>query len=251
MTAESLTNPIDRLMERASRELFETRYFDAAESCVDALRMARSGDDFARMARICLPLQEARRWIRQTALDTGSVRVVADSAHLPEPLGPGCYLVEPPLVGIDGRRLRQHAWREGVAVAVLCREPMNRQGLWPIVGVGERVVRVRIDPPSNVRRVAEPPRGPTGDRIEGEIDPAWFAEAGEALGDRAIVDAEAAGDEHDPPAWRVDDLLDLLEAAPDHEKLVQSLARACREAVGTTTPTDLRRRRGMDDPNSF
>lgn len=251
MTADSLSNPIDALMERASRELFETRYFDAAALCVEALHQARAADDFARMARICLPLQEARRWIRQTALDTGEVRVIAKSSDVPDPLVPGCYLVQPPLVGVDARQLRWQAWEAGVPVFVLCREPMNREGLWPIVGVGERVVRVRIDPPENVHRIAEPPRGVTGDRIEGPIDASWFAEAGEALGDRAIADAIAMGEESDPPAWRVDDLLDLIEAAPEHEKLIQALGRACKDAIGTTTPADVRRRRGIDDPYSF
>jgi hypothetical protein len=49
----------------------------------------------------------------------------------------------------------------------------------------------------------------------------------------------------------VDDHLDLLEAVPDHEKFMQALADACRDARGTTTPTDRRRRRGTDHPDSF
>jgi hypothetical protein len=251
VTADSLTNPIDALMERASRELFETRYFDAAALCMEALLQARAKDDFARMARICLPLQEARRWIRQEALDSGVVRVIARGSDVPDPFSAGCYLVQPPMVGVDARQLRWRAWEAGAPVFVLCREPMNRDGLWPIVGVGERVVRVRIDPPINAERVTGEGRGPTGDRVEGPIDPAWFAQAGEVLGDRAIADAMAAGEAGDPPAWRVDDLLDLVEAAPEHEKLLQALASVCKEAVGTVTPTDRRRRRGLDDPRSF
>jgi len=225
-------NPIDELMERASRTLYETRYFDAAALCVEGLMQARASDDFARMARICLPLQEARRWIRQTALDTGAVRMIARASDLTDPFEPGCYLVQPPMVGVDARQLRWRVWEAGVPVFVLCREPTTREGLCPIVGVGERVVRVRLDEPE-------------------QTDASWFAEAGEALGDRAIVDAEAAGEADDPPAWRVDDLLDRIEAAPDHEKLIQALARACKDAIGTTTPADRRRRRGFDDPRSF
>lgn len=244
-------NPIDALMEHACELLSETRYLEAASVCVDALRRARTADDFDRMARIVLPLQEARRWVRQTALDAGAVRVIASPKDLPDPVVPGCYLVQPPLVGIDARQLRERLWEAGVPVFVLCREPMNRAGLWPVVGVGERIARVRIDPPEQAQRVEGEGRPMTGDRIDGEIAPEWFALAGEELGDRAIVEAHAAGEDGDPPAWRVDDLLDYLDACPDHEKLLQALGEACRDAIGTTTPTDRRRRRGLDDPNAF
>ena len=251
MTETAPLNPIDALMERASELMAETRYFDAATMCMKALLRARAEDDFGRMARICLPLQEARRWIRQEALDTGLVHVVSSTQDLPDPIVPGCYLVQPPLVGVDARQFRQRVWEGAVPAFVLCREPMNRTGEWPIVGVGDRIARVRIDPPVNVERVEGAGRPAAGDRITGSITPEWFAEAGEALGDRAIVEAEASGEPDDPPAWRVDDLLDYLEACPEHEKLLQALARACRDAMGTTTPADRRRRRGPDNPYSF
>tara|TARA_R110000782_G_scaffold13976_22_gene41047 strand:- start:4786 stop:5547 length:762 start_codon:yes stop_codon:yes gene_type:complete len=247
-------NAVDALMERASRALAETRYFDAARLCTEALHKARRSDDFGRMARICLPLQEARRWIRQEALDTGSVRVVSSPGDLgPEP-EPGCYLVQPPLIGLDARQIRDAAWARNIPVFVLCREPMTRDAHWPLVSVGERVVRVRIDPPPGVEPVRAAdggPRPPTGDLMSADITPEWFAAAAEALGDRAIADASAAAQPDDPPAWVVDDHLDLLEACPDHEKFMQALAAACRAAVGTTTPADRRRRRGTDHPGSF
>lgn len=252
MNAGASTNPIDALMEHASRALAETRYFEAARLCEDALRRARVADDFGRMARILLPLQEARRWIRQEAIDRGVVRVVARASDLPEPLAPGCYLVQPPLVGVDARQFRQQAWAAGIPVFVLCREPMTGDAHWPVVGVGERVTRVRVDPPPGVERAPGPDRPMTGDRVTAPIPPEWFAGAGEALGDRAIVDALSAALPDDPPAWRVDDFLDRLEACPEHEKFLQAFAGACREAQGTTTPRDRRRRRGVaDDPFAF
>lgn len=253
MSAASV-NAVDALMERASRALAETRYFDAARLCTEALHKARRADDFERMARICLPLQEARRWIRQEALDAGAVRVVSSPGDLdPEPK-PGCYLVQPPLIGLDARQIRDAAWARNIPVFVLCREPMTRDAHWPLVGVGERVVRVRTDPPPGVEPAAPggpAPRPPTGDRITAAITPEWFAAAAEALGDRAIADAAAAAQPEDPPAWVVDDHLDLLEAVSDHEKFMQALADACRDAMGSTTPTDRRRRRGTDHPGSF
>ncbi len=259
MTSRASANEVDALMERASASLARTRYFDAAEECLSALALARRADDFDRMARICLPLQEARRWIRQEALDTGRVTVVATPADLGAEPEPGCYLVQPPLIGIDARQIRQQAWARRICVFVLCREPRTRIDQWPIVGVGERVARVRIDPPpGTVRWTAESgvPRPMAGDLVTGPICVEWFAAAGEELGDRAIAEAHAsAGDDPpDPPAWIVDDFLDYLEACPEHEKFIQALAGACRDAIGTTTPRDRRRRRPLGanaNPYSF
>lgn len=247
-------NAIDAIMERASRALAETRYFDAARLCTKALLQARHADDFGRMARICLPLQEARRWIRQEALDTGEVTPVASAGDLRSPPTPGCYLVQPPLIGLDARQFRDQAWTRGLAIFVLCREPMTRDGHWPLVAVGERVTRVRIDPPPGVEPAdasGTSPRPVTGDRITAPLTTEWFASAAEALGDGAIADASAAGNPGDPPAWIVDDHLDLIEACPDHEMFMQALAAACRNAIGTTTPADRRRRRGSDHPGGF
>lgn len=257
MNAAASANAIDALMEAASQSLAATRYFEAGDRCQEALRLARSKADFGRMARICLPLQEARRWIRQEALDTRRVTHITSAADLgPEP-APGCYLVAPPLIGVDARQIRVQAWAAGIPVFVLCREPLTRDGHWPLVGVGEAVVRARIDPPPGVERRVEgsgggQPRPMSGDRVTQPITPEWFAAAGEALGDRAIADAQVAARAEDGPdaaVWAVDDHLDRLEACPEHEKLIQALARACRAAIGASTPRDRRRRRGpgLDD----
>jgi hypothetical protein len=250
VTGTDAANAIDTLMERACEALSRTQYFDAAALSTEALALARRADDFDRMARICLPLQEARRWIRQEACDAGRVMVVSGPEDLGEHPEPGCYLVQPPLIGVDARQIRQQCWALHVPVFVLCREPMSRDGLWPVVGVAERVARVKVRPPEAV--TADPQARPTGDRITGPISVPWLEQAAEALGDRAIAEAHAASDPADPPAWIVDDFLDLLEACPEHEKFLQALAGACRDAIGSTTPTDRRRRRGVGaDPHAF
>jgi hypothetical protein len=71
--------------------------------------------------------------------------------------------------------------------------------------------------------------------------------AQEALGDAAI--AKAPGNV--PADHHVDDMLDLLEAVPDHEKLIQAAAQACREAAGTEPSPLPRRRPIMEDAFSF
>ncbi len=203
--------------------------------CRDALQLARSQGDFERMSRICMPLLEAQRAIRLDALAAGPAKIIASGSDIQGLPEPGCYLFAPNLVGADARQFRTAANDAGVPVFVLTREPQMSNGLWPIVGVGERVVRIRIQPPPNPNT----------------IDPQWFAYASEQLGDQAIEDAINAGEPDDPAAWRVDDLLDRLDACPEHEKFLMALADACKGAMALPTPTIVRRRALINDPYSF
>jgi len=234
---------IDEMMERASRHLVGCEYFEAERVADRALRAARQFGDFERMARICLPLQEARRQKRDQALDIGPVAIIRAQRDLPSPLVPGAYLLQPPMIGRDGRSLRDTLDRRKTPASVLTREPLTRTGKWPIVGVGPMVIRVQVDPPWPMARVETSVSKDEDDRLP---PTEWFVRASEALGDAAI----AALDERDHPHYRVDDLLDFLEAHPEHEKLHQALATACREAVGVEEPL-LPRRRGLDDPSGF
>lgn len=233
---------IDSEMERASEALEAMRYFEAATLARRALGRARSAGDFERMARIVLPLQEARRQIREAAADTGRVVVLVT---LPGGrLETGAYLVQPPLIGVDARAIREHADRRESPVLVVCREPMTRTQEWPVVAVGLWTIRTRVKPPEGVVAMSS---GLTRDRIDTLPEMSWMLAAGEALGDAAI--ASVASDL--PPAWRADDLLECLDAIPDHEKLAQALERACREAIGKPIPERPRRRAYMEDPTGF
>ncbi len=236
-------NPIDRMMDRASNALATTHYFEALRDARLALRRARSACDFDRMARICPPLLEAARQIRQQAEAVGIVRLISNPADVPRPLQPGCYLIQPPMIGADARVLRDAAFKAKTPVSVLAREPLTKRGLWPIVGVGEISVRVQIDPPVPLERVDG---HITKDGFDGEVPLPWFQRAGEALGDAAI--ARVPDDLH--PHWRVDELLEALEAVPEHEGLHTALAEACRAAVGTPEPRG-RRPSPLDNPFSF
>jgi len=204
---------IDQLMERASEALAETRYFEAERLALQALRAARKARQYDELARICLPLQEARRQRMLQAIDASAdVRVVNepfDEESLE--LEPGCYLVEPQLVGADARRLRARALEDQVPAIVVCREPTTQLGLIPIVALGDSVFRTKVRPPKN-------PDSP---------DKTWFVDAAEAIGDAAM-------DQIDPelePERLVDALLVALDAIPEHEKLHQRLAEAAKEAA--------------------
>lgn len=223
------------MMGHACEALASGLSLHAAMLCRDALHLARTHGDFERMSRICMPMLEAQRAIRLNALETGPAQLITKGSDIEGLPKMGCYLFAPNLVGADARQFRVAANGASVPVFVLTREPTMSNGLWPIVGVGERVVRIRIEPPNN----------------PDTIDPEWFNYASEQLGDQAIEDAMNAGEPDDPAAWRVDDFLDRIDACPEHEKFLMALAESCREAMSMPIPTIVRRRALINDPYSF
>lgn len=236
------TAKIDALMEQASAALVKRKYFECEQFAAAALRKAQALQEYDRMARLLLPLQEARRMKRDMALDSGRAFMVMSELPQGKALVAGCYLVAPPRVGVDGRALREYADQQEIPVLVLVREPTTRDGLWPIVSVGPVTVRTKVMP-------AKPGKAPTTKKKTGkksaqnaedvatEIAEAsgipapptieWFLETCEALGDAAIASVADSL----PAANRVDMLFERLEALPDHEKLHQRLADACRDAL--------------------
>jgi hypothetical protein len=209
--AQRATGKIDRLMEKASESLEATNYFECERLCLDALELAHGAEDYERMARIVLPLQEARRQKRLAAVDAKKLFILEEHLEEDEPIEPGCYLLQPPLVGADGRDLRERADRDEVPVFVLVREPKTRLGLWPLVMIGPVTVRTRVKPPKN----------------EDRPDMAWFIGAGESMGDAAIgqVGPDLSATQ------RMDGLYDRLGTITEHEKLHQALEEACRVVV--------------------
>ncbi len=89
---------IDGLMERASEALASRAYFECERLSLDALHRAVAIEDFDRMARIVLPLQEARRQKRDLAFDADHVMVVFETPADEIELVAGCYLLQPPRV---------------------------------------------------------------------------------------------------------------------------------------------------------
>lgn len=235
MPTDRHAKPIDECMEKASAALITTDYFEAERLGLRALGLARSAGDFERMARICMPLLEARRQKRQAAESAGRVIVVTAVPARTLPREAGCYFFVPPLIALEARNFREQADRKRVPAFVLCREPMTRAGKWPVAAVGESrlvgglTVRAQVDPPSAVRFTGE---GPTRDDSAAPPSLEWFCAAGEALGDAAI----AAINPKLPAVFRVEHLLGALDALPDHEKLHQRLEEACRAAVVEPPP---------------
>lgn len=236
-TKDAANTKVEALMEKASRALGERRYFESEAYCVEAMDLAHQVGNYGLMARICLPLQECRRQKRDMAADARRVFVIDDQLPKPGKLQPGCYLVRPPRVGLDGRLLREMADRREVPVIVVVREPTTRTGLWPLVSLGPVTVRVRVEPPQRTappaRRAGGGPRkkAPAPQVVPGQVEDIlptveWFLSAGEQLGDAAIATVDAGK----PADVRADELLLRLGAQPDHEKLHQALADACLQA---------------------
>lgn len=234
MTGAGGMRAVDDLMEKASEALVATDYFDAEKHCLKALARARAARDFERMARISLPLQECRRQRRHEACDAGHVFVLTEMPVPGTKLRPGAYLLNPPLIGLHARTLRDLLIRRKAPAMVLVREPTTSKGQWPIVGVGVGEPR-----PVVVRTYVNPP-------ASGEPDTAFLLAAQEALGDAAIRKAPQGA----PPDHHVDDLWEYWEAVPDHEKLAQAFEEACRAAAAAGVDSGPRRR-GSDDPFSF
>lgn len=246
-------------MERASLALVRTDYFGAERACVRALQKAVAVSDWERAARLCMPLQEARRQKRMLAIDAAvtpvagvapGVRVIGKAEAVTPRTPPGCWLIEPPLVALDARRFREAADEREIPVFVMTREPMTRAGLWPVVAVvGQLSIRIRIAPPAGVRAAAGGMSAahPGADERSEPISVEWFSAAAEALGDSAI----ARLNPEDPAAHRALDCIDFLDAFPDHEKLHQRLEAECRRAAVEPAPALPRRRPQVQDAYAF
>ncbi len=221
-------------MTKAQHALGRNQWFEAERISARALDMARGEGDFNLMARITLPLQEARRQRMQLVHDSKKVITVREALPDERELGTFCYLVQPPFVGADARRLRLMALEREIPALFLCREPRTQLGLCPVVAIGQVTIRTRIDPP----------------RTWDKPTLAWYIDACEQLGDAAIETLDRGAE----LAKQVDALLERLDAFPDHEKLHQVLAETCKEAArhytGSTPPArgTVRVRTGEEAP---
>ena len=223
MNASPRHEKVDEIMERAEAALRRSQWFEAERLAHRAVELARAQEDFGLLARVALPLQEARRQRIQEATGNRKLSILQSDITEDMAISPGCYLVQPPAVGADARRLRLAALRREIPVAILCREPKSRLGLCPVVAIGQITVRARVEPPKDWDKP----------------DHKWFLGAMEQLGDAAIEMLDT-GLELDR---QVDFLLAALDAVPDHEKLHQVLASVCKEAakgfVRSTTADEL------------
>lgn len=211
MNASPRHEMVDEIMERAETALRRSQWFEAERLAHRAMEISRSKEDYALLARVILPLQEARRQRIQEALGNKKLTILQADITEDMPLTPGCYLIQPPCVGADARRLRLAALRREIPVAIMCREPLSILRLCPVVAIGQMTIRARIDPPKDWDKP----------------DHKWFVGAMEQLGDAAIEMLDT-GLELDR---QIDFLMAALDSVPDHEKLHQALEALCKQAA--------------------
>lgn len=210
-----------------------------------ALTRARRAGEFGLMVDASgIYLDACERIIDEANAASNGALIIARGDDAPDPLVAGCYLLQPPMIGADATRLRDAAFAGGLPVRALAREPLTREGKWPVVAIGDVIVRAHVDPPVALERVEGVI---TKDDYPGPAPLEWFDGAIGALGREALgsIDAE------EPAQYRVDDLLEILTALPDHAGVVGALRDACEEAKTQPTPTLPRRRPVVDDPYSF
>ena len=205
------TNKIDELIQHANQALAKNQFFEAERLAAKALILARHDAKFSQMATSLEPLCRARAMRLEQALKAKSVSIIDEAFPDDVNIKPGCYLVQPPLVGADARRFRLIALENEIPIAVVCREPLTQLKLCPIVALcGNVVVRTKIDPPDDLDKP----------------DVKWLKDALEELGDWAVHSADATMAIN----RLVDELMTRLDAIPEHIALHQALREVCLRA---------------------
>lgn len=213
MTIASQTRMIDELTQEAATAMAAKQPFKAEALAHKAMLLAHDDGDFKRMTQTIPTLREARLGRLEAALKVGTLMVVDVPFEDDVTIEPGCYLIQPPLVGAHARRLRLLAVSREINAVVLCREPVIRLGLVPFVALGfGATVRTKMKPPADIENP----------------DLEWFEASLEALGEAAAELDPAMNVEK-----RINALLPRVDAIPEHAGLSQFLEDSCREAART------------------
>ena len=213
MAAAGRTKTIQDLVDRADSALKGEAWFEAERVLERALTMSHGRHDYEGMVEILGLLWTARAARRKLALASrAAVKIIDETVTDTMDVDRGRYLVQPPLVGADARRLRLLALAREVPVMVLCREPTTQLGQIPVVAIGPLgAVRTRIIPSSN----------------EDKPTAGWFRDALLELG----AAAAARIDPNHIPSRRLEALLGLIDTLPEDEMLHTLAISTCHEAM--------------------
>ncbi len=213
MPPSGRTKAIQDLVDRGTDALGRSAWFESERVLERALSMSVGRHDYTGMAEIIDVLASARAGIRKEALASrAAIKIIDDAVTDTMDIDRGRYLVQPPLVGADARRLRLLAVAREVPTVVVCREPTTQLGLIPIVAIGPLgAVRTRVPAPKDQSR---PSAG-------------WLREALLRLGDAAVERIDPAMD----PQRRLDVLIGLLDTVPEDDGLHRVAIETCHEAA--------------------
>lgn len=215
---------LDDVMETASQALAQMQYARCEALCVEALGQARDAGQWVIYQRILLPLQEARRQRRQSALD-GPILLgtpVMDDANNQRPQGmtQGCIVLTWPHTASDAKAFNQKLHESSSPVELLFADNSADATNWRITSMAGPGLSIDLPAP-NPEWVGQWV-APSG--IASPTPAHWFMQASEALGNAALAAIEAQ------PGTL--EYLSALEAAlacvDDHEILHQRLASAAK-----------------------
>jgi len=213
MPPATRTKAIQDLVDKATGAIGKKSWFRAERSLDRALAMSHGRRDYHGMAEIIGLLGKARRgWRTEAFSSRKAIQIIDDEVADTMTVEKGRYLVQPPLVGADARRLRLLAAAGEVPAVVLCREPTTQLGLIPIVAIGPLgAVRTKVKPP----------------RDQAKPTATWFRAALVSLG-------EASTEKLNPahiPSRRLEAILGLLDTLPEDDALHQRAIDICIEAA--------------------
>lgn len=209
VAAKAPSRHIEETMEQATAALARGDYFEADRLCAKAIQSAFARGEFDLVARIAMPLQEARRQRRLMAIEANRVFVYESEPPTGESrLDPGCYVVRAPLVAADARRISEAALHQKVPVIALATEPRTQAGLLPIAIVGATTIRAKMKPPR-------------------DFTPKWCLTAIDALTTSALETFDPGRALH----RQVEDLVEKVMTLPESEALHQKLAEVVHRAA--------------------
>ena len=225
-----VSTQLDGLMEAASMSLAQRKYLLCECQCLEALDLAKQDRDWAYVARIILPLQEARRQRRLTAasgtIRLGTTDLLGDPQHWLDQLQVGCLVVTHPYDEKTARRIQQLARQQDRYVEVLFADnPVTAQSWTLTADIGQPICCL-ADPPNpdwidrwwspsvvddhslapinlgehgreDDKRLSNPASS-TESIVRGPAN--WFLDACELLGDTALASFEL--DNKQPPTIR-------------------------------------------------
>lgn len=200
---------VDAMMEQASAALASGDYFQCERIAAEALQSAFARQQWEQVARIAMPLQEARRQRRLMAIDADRLFVFEKDPPTGEkPLEAGCYVICAPCVAADARRINEAALEHGVPVIALACEPKTQLGLLPVAVVGPTTIRAKMKPVKT-------------------FTPRWCLQALDALTESALETFDPGRAVH----RQVEDLVEKVMTLPESELLHQKLAEVAHHAA--------------------
>ena len=125
----------------------------AEKSAIETIYRARTDERWGKLAGALDDLCKARQACVKAAHNGKKVRII-DTMEFADSLREGGrFLVTPPLVGRDASLIENALKNRGFSAIVLCREPITKLGLCPIVSLGSGItVRTQVDEPDDPER---------------------------------------------------------------------------------------------------